>query len=108
LETVFLPTSLMPFNPSLRGHIISPNHIYLCDEYHLTPLLLALRLLVIVLPPSFCATLSRPTASASHKDGFARHHAFSLESRHHLFGSQVCASTHLTRKSAGNQVGFIL
>ena len=92
------------------GYTIIQKRKYLKIEYvyFLTPLLLALRLLVIVLAPSFCATLSRPTASASHKDGFARHHAFSLESRHHLFGSCVCASTHLARKWVRHNIGFIL
>lgn len=98
----------MPFNPSLRGHIISQNHIYLCDEYHLTHLLLALRLLVIMMAPSFRATLSRPTESSSHKDGLSRTHTFAIESGHHLFGSCIRASTHLARKSAGYQIGFIL
>ena len=75
---------------------------------YLTPLLLALRLFFIMLPPSFRATLSRPTESAPHKDGFARTHTLTTKSISQRFGSCVRAPAHLTRKRSRYQVGFIL
>ena len=79
------------------------------DKYSLTPLLLALRLFFIVLMATFIGGLvSACSALASHKDGLSRTHTFARKSGHHLFRSRVCTSTHLARKSAGYQIGFIL
>jgi hypothetical protein len=73
---------------------------------YLTPLLLALRLFFIMLPPSFRATLSRPTASASHKDGLARTHTLTTKSISQRFGSCVRAPAHLARKWVRHNIGF--
>ena len=76
---------------------------------HLTPLLLALRLLFIVMAPSLTRGIFARSASfTSRKDGLARAHAVSRKSISQRLCSQVSATTHFARKCSWYKIGLIL